>query len=156
MAEIMKQKSDVKSPFDVLDIMFSGNESLYKTVTKKDKERNFFIINRRLSIGYPIQAFKLSAIGIDSESAIDCWWQITKKWNGRKPRWYFLKTDKEKKELKSVEIKYTDRAKEYYINSNNITVKDFELAIKFEPLKMKKFLDRIETHLKQISKYGKQ
>ena len=38
-----------------------GNEQL----TDKDKQRNFFIVNRRLAINYPLQAFKMATNGVN-------------------------------------------------------------------------------------------
>ena len=143
----IKSTSEVKTPFQVLDIMFSTQEQFDK-LTKKDKERNFFIINRRIAINFPLQAFKLALNGINQEYAVDCLYMITKRYNGCKPAWMYLKTAKEKEKVK---LKFSDEAKNFYLKMNEIDEKVFQKAIEFEPKKMQEILTKIDKQIKILS-----
>ena len=160
MTEI-KTTSGVKTPFEVIDALyemisisftnkkFDKTESQFKTITDKDKQRNFFMVNRRLAINYPLQAFKLSQININPIFAINCWYMITlreARKNKTYPKWLWLKTEKEKKQTI---IKYSNEAKDYYIKLNMISETDFDLAIKYKPKEMKEYLDKIDKQIKK-------
>jgi hypothetical protein len=60
------------------------NESEFAKITDKEKKDSFFIINRRLAIGFPSQAFKMSKNKINLIYAIDSWFLITKRFK-KKP-----------------------------------------------------------------------
>lgn len=162
-----KESTSIKNPFQVIDALFEidsskgrfgeydPNHAQFKKITDKEKQRNFFIINRRLAIKYPIQAFKLSFNGINPIHAINSWYSITKKLAvkyKRKPQWLWLKLSKIKKENA---FKITERAKEFYIKENQITERDFYLALKFSPTELQDYLKQIENYLKTLEKYEK-
>jgi hypothetical protein len=160
-------KESLKNPFQVIDALFEidptkgrygeydHTHSQYKKVSDKEKQRNFFIVNRRLAIKYPVQACRLSFNGINPMYAVDCWYAITKKLavaHKRKPQWLWLKLAKAKKEK---ELKITNRAKEFYMDANGISEKEFNLALKYEPIKMQDYLKQVENYLKQLEKSNK-
>lgn len=159
-------KEVIKNPFEVIDAMFEiapvgsygvydKTHSQYEKVTDKEKQRNFFIINRRLAIKFPIQALKLSFNGINPIYAIDSWYQITSKIASKemkKPKWLWLKINKEKEEKK---FKISEEVKEFYINDNQISDKEFYTALKFNQSEMLTELKKIEKHLELIKKIKK-
>ena len=159
--------SSVKNPFQVIDALFEMDKTKnrwgtydktkkqYKTITDKDKQRNFFVINRRLAIRYPLQAFKLSLSGVNPIYAVDSWYMITSKIAEKikkMPSWLWLKTVKSKKEKS---LKISQIAKDFYIKLNQISEKDFETALKYEPDKMMDYLRIIEKQLKILEKNKK-
>ncbi len=141
----MAGTSEVRNYIQILDCMFKDKRE-YNTVTRKEKDRNFFMINRRMSIKYPVQAFKLAFNNINKEYAIDCWYMITKRFNGVKPGWMYTKTEKEKIQ----KIKYSDLAKNFYMKTNEIDEKTFQKALEFEPKKMQDILIKLDKQLKLI------
>ena len=145
----IKGTSEVKTFFQVLDAMFS-TENAYNSLTKKDKERNFYMVNRRMAINFPLQAFKLSMMETNPEYAVDCLRMISSRYGGKKPGWLYLKTEKEKN-IKTTKIKYSEEAKDFYIKMNEIDDKTFKKAVDFEPKKMQDILSKIDKQIKILS-----
>lgn len=145
----IKQTSEIKTFFNVLDIMFSNSDE-YDNLSKKDKDRNFFMINRRMAIKFPVQACRLSVLGINPEYALDSLRMITLQYKGKKPSWLYLKTAKEKEE-KQVKLKYSDEAKDFYIKINEIDDKTFNRALETDPRKMQEILTKIDKQIKILS-----
>ena len=97
------------SPFDLIKIMIeSPNE--YSKVTSKDKKKNFFIINRRLSISFPFQAQALQHMRINDIAVIDFWQLFLSKQYNKVPYWLYIKGVKKSKEIieKNNNIKEAD------------------------------------------------
>ena len=59
--------------FELTKAMFES-PAKYAEATKGDKRKNFFMIQRRMAINFPIQAQLLQHIRINMEAAVD-WWQ---------------------------------------------------------------------------------
>lgn len=73
---------------------------LYKTLPIKEKESNFFIINRFLSKGYPEQAQKFNKKGVDKSLALDLWFLFLRHENkGDIYKWIWKKVPNEKRSL---------------------------------------------------------
>lgn len=161
---IRKTTSGVRTPFQVIDALFEIDkerstwgifdkaEKQFAKLSDKDKQRNFFVVNRRLAIKYPLQAFKLSQNGVNPIYAIDSWYMITlpiARKVKRIPKWIYLKLEKGKAQKK---LSIKEEAKDYYIKLNQISEKDFEMALKFKPTEVRDYLKLIEKQLKIISK----
>jgi hypothetical protein len=58
---------------DVIGFLLIDRKN-YRNLTNKEKEDNFFIINRFLSKKFPIFANKLNLKGIDKSLALDMWY----------------------------------------------------------------------------------
>ena len=59
-------------PFEITKIMFESPAS-YAELTKGEKRSNFFIIQRRMAIQYPVLANMLQRNKINQEAAVDVW-----------------------------------------------------------------------------------
>lgn len=77
--------------FDIVKNM-TGPTSNWKKVSYHDKVRNFFMINRFMSIQYPAQANLFNKISIPSAAAIDFWRHILSLKFKTTPKWIFTKT----------------------------------------------------------------
>ena len=84
--------------FDYTKLMFTANEKQWKSVTDVDKSRNFFMMNRFLSIKYPIQVAVLSHIRINSVAASNYWHSNLVNLYKAVPSWMYAKTKKKEKE----------------------------------------------------------
>jgi len=126
----------------VVDFIFK-NRDKYNNLTDEDKERNFFIINRKFARQYPIHANFFNKKGNDKATALDIWFSFfyKKRINGI-PQWYWYKKAKGKsisKIIKKDEINYL---MEFYdITEDDVLylVDNYTTEIKEEIRKYRKF-----------------
>ena len=127
----------------VMDFIFTKKEE-YKKLSQKDKEDNFFIVNRKLAREYPKQAQFLNNKIVDKASAMDIWYMfcIKKRIHGT-PSWYWFKqTNKsDKSSLKKEE-------KEYILNMYDITILELNFLEKYYP-------EEIKEEIKKFKKFNK-
>lgn len=71
--------------FDVVKAVFAG-----RPVSRADKVRNAFIINRMMSARYPLPASALNVMGGDPSRVVDCWAALVGG-IGAVPPWVFAK-----------------------------------------------------------------
>ena len=90
--------------FDYIKLVFSKNEKPWEELTMVDKGRNFFMLNRFMSIRFPTQVHALSLLKIDPSATSNYWHRTMKAvGSGSTPKWIYTKTIKkgaEKKKLK--------------------------------------------------------
>jgi hypothetical protein len=95
--------------FDIIKKMFSDKN--WGDVGKNDKARNFFMINRIMSINFPIQANQFNHLKINPSSAVDWWHGTLINLYTKPPYWIYTKTKKKetqksenKKDYSEVEL----------------------------------------------------
>ncbi len=90
----------INSPFDLIKILFEKRE-VWDTISKSEKSKHWFMVNRTLSIGYPKQAHYLNLNGVSTHRAIDVWFHFVVKHNiNRCPGWIYTKSSAAAKEDK--------------------------------------------------------
>jgi hypothetical protein len=62
--------------FDIVKLIFNNKEKEWKSVSKIDKSRNFFMINRIMAIQFPVQANQFNKLKIVPAPVVD-WWHQT-------------------------------------------------------------------------------
>ena len=62
--------------FDIVKNIFSKNKRSWDSVGKNDKVRNFFMINRIMSIQFPVQANQFNKMRVTPHFVVD-WWRDT-------------------------------------------------------------------------------
>ena len=84
----------------IVDMVFKKKNE-YKKLSDEDKEKNFFIINRKFARGFPTHAQFFNNKSIDKSNALDVWYQFfIKKRTTDIPSWYrFKQTNKREKSL---------------------------------------------------------
>lgn len=95
--EVQQKKSTELSPFDILKLLFVASDKEWDAIPQLQKSKNFFICNRILSRGYPVQAQLINYNGITTDLAID-FWRIKLK-NRSLPKWLYAKSTSEKQEV---------------------------------------------------------
>ncbi|WQJ53290.1 MAG: hypothetical protein [Wendovervirus sonii] len=121
--EIKKPKAI--GPFDIIKMMFTDTAA-FDNLPKSVLEKNFFMINRVMSIQFPLQAECFNHLSINQASVIKAWRQfaISKLGYGKMPSFIFTKTVKaEQAELQIDDI--SKELKENYCKHFNISLKDF-------------------------------
>ncbi len=74
--------------FDVIKAMFGGG---YSSVTRADKARSAFMVNRLMSVRYPVQAALFNRYQADPPSVVD-YWESQVRGAGRVPGWVYTKS----------------------------------------------------------------
>jgi hypothetical protein len=129
--------------FDLTKKIFEDPEG-YKSVSKLDKRKNFFILQRRFAIAHPMQANALNALRINQESAVDVWQKFMNKHYKQTPGWMYTKgikkVQKEKEQKANIpNAVIIEYAKRYHYDLK--TVRD---ALKFYPKEMTKEIQAFE------------
>lgn len=119
---------------------FFGQNKKWGEVKDKDKKEYFFIVNRFLSIKYPIQAASMNYLKIDAASAMDVWYIFTSRF-GKVPRWFWTKYKKEKKAKAWVP---SEDALNLYKKINNIGNRDLEPILIYKRSELKKDLKKLQ------------
>lgn len=116
--------------FDYVGLVFSNKEKEWEKLKDSDKARNFFMLNRFLSIKYPVQVHHLSLLRINPSSASDYWHHTMKGLFGSTPKWIYAKTKKKNEEAKKLDLPSEEMIK-WYCEKNEISRKEFLLHVKF-------------------------
>lgn len=113
----------------IVDFIFK-KQSDYKKLSSEDKEKFFFIINRKLARKYPVHAQFFNKKSIDKSNALDIWYHFFVKQGAKGiPNWYWGNKNKSKKEKSILK-------KEEYIKICNIfdvTNKEIDFLIQNYP-----------------------
>lgn len=116
--------------FDYTKLMFTANEKQWQEVKSPDKNRNFFMMNRFLSIKYPMQVSVLSHFRINSAAVADYWHSTLKKLYSSQPNWIYAKTKKKAVEDKKKNLPSEAMVK-WYCSKHEMSRSEYEDSIKF-------------------------
>ena len=125
--------------FDILKAFF--NNKKWEEVSKQDKARNFFMINRIMSVSFPLQANALNNTKIDPVAVVDYWRSLLITKYKTPPGWYFtstIKKDKIKEYNPPEEISNFIRTKQ------EISEREIKELSKYFPKEFKKYCDGIK------------
>jgi len=136
--------------FDYMKILFTGNEKQWKEVNSVDKNRNFFMANRFLSIKYPIQVHILSHIKINSSAVANHWHDTLTRLYKTQPNWIFAKMKKKTVEDKKKNLPSETMIK-WYCSHYEMSRKDYDQSIKTFG---EAFLDEIRALEKVLKAQG--
>jgi hypothetical protein len=116
--------------FDYVKVVFSKNEKAWKELNDVDKSRNFFMLNRFMSIRYPMQALALSPLRVHMPSVSNYWHRtMTQLHGGPVPKWIYAKTLKKNTDPK---VKMpTDKMIRWYCEKNEMSESDFNRHVEF-------------------------
>ena len=122
----MKDKKE-NPLFEFIKVLFENHEK-YKTVSTVDKNKYFFMINRLMGIGFPMQANAFNHIKITPAHVVDYWHGQSIKLYKKTPQWIYTTT--KKSEVKK-SIKWpSDEAVKYYLEKTKTSKKDLLQAVK--------------------------
>ena len=136
--------------FDYVGMVFSRNEKKWEELSVLDKSRNFFMLNRFLSINYPIQVSYLSHYKIDSVSVSDYWHRTLSKQFSGTPKWIYAKTVKKTEVEKKLNLPSKEMIN-WYCRKNEMTISDFNQHVNFFG---ESFIDEIKSLEKILKSQG--
>jgi hypothetical protein len=134
--------------FDLIKIIFTNPEK-YKEITRGEKQKNYFIINRRFAINFPLQANALQHIKINQAAVIDFWQRFLRKQYKFVPGWIYTKGVKKTQEIKEKKLNVSDNLITEYAKYFQIDRKSILDALEFYPEKMIYELKQFEKILNQ-------
>lgn len=82
--------------FDLTKKLFDRNYK-WESIKAYDKSKNFFMVNRFMSINFPMQANLFNNRHIVSSSAVDSWRDVLNRLFTKPPSWMYTKTKKSEK-----------------------------------------------------------
>jgi hypothetical protein len=123
--------------FDYIKVLF-GKDKDWDKVSNYDKSRNSFMCNRFFSIKFPIQANLFNMLKTDPVGQAEAWRIVASKFN-KVPGFIYTKVKKQPKEKEWIP---DPSAVELYMKFNEIGRREFNEALKYDPLQIKTAIDK--------------
>ena len=132
--------------FDIIKNIFNQKEDVWKNVSKNDKSRNFFMINRIMSIQFPMQAHQFNKLKVSPPYVVD-WWRNTLNTRFTKvPTWIYTKTQKNEKSKKNIS-EVNQLTEEFIREKFQITKRDLVCLKTFYPDRYVKWIEDLSEQL---------
>ena len=128
--------------FDYIKVLF-GRDPQWEKLKGYDKSKNSFMVNRFMSIKFPVQANMFNALKIDPVGQAEAWRMVASKFN-RVPGFIYTKTKASKK---SKTWDPNPKALELYLKINEIGERDFKEAMKHQPSELKNAIKILEKQM---------
>lgn len=128
--------------FDYIKVLF-GKDEQWDKVSNYDKSKNSFMINRFLSVKFPIQANMFNALKTDPIGQAESWRMVASKFN-KVPGFMYTKV---KKQTKEKEWLPNAKAVELYMKFNEIGKREFNEAIKYDYNNVKNAIKILENQI---------
>lgn len=138
----------MKGPFDITKIIFNTPDK-WAEVSNREKQKNFFILNRRFAIQFPLQANLLSRSGINNIEVMNFWKRFLSTKYKKTPYWMYVKGEKKRKEQKEKKLNITEKHIREYANFYILDIKSVKDAIEFYPKQMQKEIKDLEKMQKK-------
>lgn len=129
--------------FEITDILFS-NPKKWDSIPRGEKKKNQFMINRMMSIQFPLQAQAFNHIKIDPVAMTNSWQLFMSKLYKKTPFWMYTKGAKKKKEEKQKKQEISESIIKKYASLNNLDLKSVRDAIEYFPESSIKELKKLE------------
>ena len=129
--------------FDYIKVLFGSHES-WDNLKSYDKTKNSFMVNRFMSIKFPIQANMFNLLRTSPIGAAESWRMVSSKFK-RVPGWIYTKVKKQKKEKV---WEPSDDAISFYLKINEIGKREYQEALKWDRNCTIETLKKIEKQIK--------
>jgi len=139
-------------PFDILKLMFENQDEFWKIPTST-LAKNYFIINERMSIQYPLQAAVFNHTKINPGEVVKCWASFVSGKFNRTPGFIFIQGKKKAAETNMVKSrKFPEKFLQDFAWANGLSVKDVKFWLEANPLDAYQRLDEYDKSLKELEK----
>lgn len=132
----------MSNPYEIIKA-FSTKE--WNNVKDRDKAKNFFMVNRIMSINFPLQANSFNNIKIQPEKVVDFWKVFISNYYKKSPPWIWTKTQKGEKE--STTYEYKEDVISFMKEKYQISNREIKELKQFFPKKFHLFYKEIEKIL---------
>jgi hypothetical protein len=130
--------------FDVVKNIFSQDNKKWVQVSKNDKSRNFFMINRIMAIQFPNIANQFNKIKINPDATVDWWRNNLSSRYSRPPSWIYTKTIKKEAKAKKSTGSSWENVEVFVRDRYNVSNRDLSDLKRFYP-------ERYNSWMKDIS-----
>ena len=134
--------------FDAIKIIFTDPVK-YKELTRGEKQKFYFLLNRRFAINFPMQANALQHLKINQAAVIDFWQNFIRKQYKYIPGWMYTKGVKKAQEVKEKKLNISNETIKEYCKRFKVDPKSVRDALEFYETDMVKELKQFENILKQ-------
>ncbi len=121
------------------NIIFKDKDK-YKFITNEDKERNFFILNRKFAYNDIKKAQFFNNKNIDKSSSLDIWFQIFNNTTNI-PSWYW---QTKAKKITKVKTKFKKVETDDLIKRYSLSEQDLNFLISYYDDELKKTIKRLK------------
>lgn len=132
--------------FTLIKNIFSSDDKVWKTVGKFDKSKNIFMVNRIMSIQFPIQANQFNKLKVVSPPVVDWWRDNLSHRYSKPPTWIYTKTKKLEKQ-KPDSVKELPDIEDLIREKYKITKKDLLQLKSFYPERYQKWISDIAEQI---------
>lgn len=134
--------------FDLIKIIFTDPNEFGK-ITPGEKRKNFFMLNRRFAINFPVQANALQLLKINQSAVIDFWQNFLRKHYKYVPGWMYTEGIKKSQEIKEKKMTVTNAQITEYCKFMKLDVKTVKDALEFYPEEMTKEIKDLSKIINQ-------
>jgi hypothetical protein len=136
-------------PYDLIKAFFLSDRE-WEDISPVTKRKNFFMVNRVMSIQYPLQGQLLNNTRISSEEAIDWWRMWMKRIYTRPPKWCYTSTKgfKKDKVQETPPFVLSDETSLIIREKFQMSKRELKELEKFFPQDFEKWAKRIEEAFK--------
>jgi hypothetical protein len=133
--------------FDVIKNIFSSDNKKWNSIGAIDKSRNFFMINRVMSIQFPLQANQFNKLRVTPVPVVD-WWRNTLSHRFTKPpSWIYTKTKKKDDPKKDEKLIDFSESEDFIREKYQVSKKDMIQIKKFYPDKYREWVTDVSDQL---------
>jgi hypothetical protein len=115
--------------FDYVKLVFSKSQK-WEEIKDTDKARNFFMLNRFVSIKFPVQANALSHYRVDPSAVSDYWHRTLSSLFSDTPKWIYAKTKKKDDQEKKLDLPSQEMIR-WYCEKHEMSRADFSQNVSF-------------------------
>jgi hypothetical protein len=126
---------------------FFENPKNFQNKSFSELSKNWFMLNRFLAKGYPLQSNALNNKHVKPDKATLAWFFTLKRKFKRTPKFIFAKSKTVKSEKEKSDWEPSYEIKLYYAKKREIPLKVVNEELEMFPEKMKKKLKNVETSL---------
>lgn len=133
--------------FELIKTIFKSEKDWSK-LKNIDKTKNFFMVNRIMSIQFPLQANQFNHTKISPRPVVDWWHENLHKHYSKSPSWIFTKTKKNESTEKNKDIFLLDEETEKFLLFKlEISKRELEEIKKFYPQKYEDWVLSIKQQI---------
>ena len=133
--------------FDIVKNIFSQDSKKWNNVSRNDKSRNFFMVNRIMAIQFPVIANQFNKLKINPEATVDWWRNNLSSRYSKPPQWIYTKTLKRGEKTKKTSTTSWTEAEIFVRDRYNVSKRELSDLKKFYPEKYDSWMKNISDQM---------
>lgn len=138
--------------FDIVKTIFKSDKDWDK-VSRNDKTKNFFMLNRIMSIQFPMQAHQFNHTKISPRPVADWWHNTLSRHYTKMPSWIFAKTKKsQQKKISTASVEADPEVEKFIREKFSVSNRELADLKKFFPEKYQEWTNSIADQINVSNK----